>query len=384
MQADNLNVDRFGEVFPHVENILHCGLYVYSIKNDESYWSQGMYNILGIQQGSIENNFENFSNFILPEDRDKVRLIVKKARENGSTYSVDFSILDGKGIYKRIHAETSIRTDSKGTITEYSGVMKDITESYFYKKALEQKILQLDKSNKNLQEFVYVASHDLQEPLRKISTFIERLKSRFEDVLGQEGNMYVSRILNSSNNMQTLLEDLLSFSRLSVNDKEFEMVSMKDCLNQVLSDLEIKIEESGASVRFDELPEIQAYPVQLKQLFSNLLSNGIKFKKQGQPPEIRITCGKARQEDYPDLSFTRGSNYFKITVEDNGIGFEQEFSERIFMIFQRLNGKSEFAGSGIGLSICKKIVENHHGFIFASGKPDQGATFTVLLPEKQY
>ena len=384
MLVDRFNVEKFWEVFPHMENILHCGLYIHSFENNETYWSRGMYSILGTEPESIEPSFDNFVKFILAEDREKVKSIVKKAREKRAAYQIDFSLLDGKGIYKRIHAETHVKADDSGSVREYSGVIKDITESYFYKKALEQKVMQLDKSNKNLQEFVYVASHDLQEPLRKISTFVERLKNRFEEVLGQEGNMYVTRILNSSINMQTLLEDLLNFSRLSVNDKEFEKVSLQECMNSVLNDLEIKIEETGTKVSADPLPEIQAYSTQIKQLFSNLLSNAIKFRKQGQPPVITIRCSRVRPDEYPDLTFSNGLNYLRIELQDNGIGFENEFSERIFMIFQRLNGKSEFAGSGIGLSICKKIVENHHGFIFASGTPDKGATFTVLLPEKQY
>ncbi len=384
MLVDKFNVERFGEVFPHMENILHCGLYFYSFDSNETYWSRGMYSILGVEPDSLDSSFDNFSKYILAEDREKVKAVIKKSRDNRTAYSIEFSLLDGKGIYKRVHAETHVKPNMDGKVTEYSGVIKDITESYFYKKALEQKVNQLDKSNKNLQEFVYVASHDLQEPLRKISTFVERLKSRFEGALGQEGNMYVSRILNSSVNMQTLLEDLLNFSRLSVTEKEFETVSLTDCMNSVLNDLEIKIEESGAKVTVDPLPEIQGYSTQIRQLFTNLLNNAIKFRKPDHQPVITVSCAPVNPADFPKYSFTSGMKYISMTFKDDGIGFEPEFSERIFMIFQRLNGKSEFAGSGIGLSICKKIVENHHGFIFATGVPDQGATFTVLLPEKQY
>jgi PAS domain-containing protein len=178
MIAQKLNVERFGDVFTHMENILHCGLYIYSFETDQTFWSPGMYAILGVEPFSVESTFDHFKKYILPEDRDKVNSVIKKARENQTAYNIDFSLLDAKGIYKRVHAETYVKTTGDGKITEYNGVVKDITESYFYKKALEQKVMQLDKSNKNLQEFVYVASHDLQEPLRKISTFVERLKNR--------------------------------------------------------------------------------------------------------------------------------------------------------------------------------------------------------------
>lgn len=384
MLADKFNVERFGEVLPHMENILRCGLYSYEFKTGETSWSKGMYMILGIEPFSVTSSFENFRDYILPEDRDRVVQTVTDARKKHQGYSCDFSILDAKGIYKRIHAETTIKENGMGEPAEYTGVMKDITESYFYKRALEQKVVQLDKSNRNLQEFVYVASHDLQEPLRKISTFVERLKNRFEDILGQEGNMYVSRITNSSRNMQTLLEDLLSFSRLSSSDKEFEQVSLQACMNSVLTDLEIQLEETGARVTCDPLPEIQAYHSQIKQLFVNLLSNALKFHMEGIAPVISIKCDYAGHTDYPDLPLSKSQRYVRMVIRDNGIGFEQEYSEKIFMIFQRLNGKAEYSGSGIGLSICKKITDNHHGFIFAQGEADKGATFTLLLPEKQY
>lgn len=381
MLTQTFNAEKFGEIFPHMENILHCGLYIHNAETGETHWSKGMYSILGLEPYSINSTFDNFSKYILPEDKERVIALVKKSREARTAYQTEFSILNAKGIYKRIYAES--RADIEDKKNEYEGIIKDITESYFYKKALEQKVLQLDKSNQNLQEFVYIASHDLQEPLRKISTFVGRLNSKFENVLGQEGNMYVSRILRSTHNMQILLEDLLSFSRLSFSDKQFEAVFLKECLDGAINDLEIKIEETKTVITSGPLPEIEGYKTQLKQLFNNLINNAIKFRKPQEIPVIRISCSEADPASYNDLPLQKDSTYVRIIIEDNGIGFEQEFSERIFMIFQRLNGKAEYAGSGIGLSICKKIIDNHHGFIFANGVPGKGATFTILLPQKQ-
>lgn len=383
MLVKSFNSEKFGEIFPHMENILHCGIFSHDLKTNESFWSTGMFTILGIVPHSVESTPENFSKFVVPEDRDMVIEAGRKFRETLIPYQVEFSIIDGKGLQKRIYSENYVNAGPDGEILEYNGVIKDITESFYYKKALEQKVLQLDKSNHNLQEFVYVASHDLQEPLRKISTFTERLGSKFENMLGQEGNMYVKRILNSTNNMQVLLQDLLNFSRLSFNDRQFEQISIKETIENVLADLEIKIEETKTIVSCDNLPDIEGFPSQIKQLFNNLITNAIKFKKNHEPPVIKIACDDVNHDDYPQLPLVKNTKYVKILVEDNGIGFEQEFSERIFMIFQRLNGKAEYAGSGIGLSICKKIVDNHHGFIFANGVLDKGATFTILLPQKQ-
>ncbi len=381
---DKLELGEFGEILPHMEKILRCGLFCYSFDNCRTSWSKGIFEILGIEPYSAEPAFETFVAYVLAEDKANVENIVTEARKNRKNYRLDFSLLDAKGIYKRVHTETTLQINSAGEVTGYTGVMKDITESFFYKRALEQKVLQLDKSNKNLQEFVYVASHDLQEPLRKISTFTERLKNRFEDSLSEEGNMYVNRIMNSSKNMQTLLEDLLHFSRLSSTDKEFEEVSLQECMNSVLNDLEIKLEETGAKVHCDPLPSVKGYPSQIKQLFVNLLGNAIKFRQEHVAPVITIRCEEVNHEKHSELPLNKNGRYVKLVFTDNGIGFEQEFSERIFMIFQRLNGKSEYAGSGIGLSICKKIVDNHHGFIYASSEPGKGATFTVLLPIKQF
>lgn len=381
MLARDFNSEIFGNIIPHMENILQCGFFSYS--NNKTYCSEGVYLILGIELYSIENSFENFSKYIVAEDRSAVIAAIKRSRDTGIAFKIEFSILNAKGIYKRIYAENIIIPDISGKIIECSGVIKDITESYFYKKAIEQKVKQLDKSNQNLQEFVYVASHDLQEPLRKINTFIDRLTSKFENVLGQEGNMYIRRIKTSGKGMQTLLEDLLNFSRLSFHNKEFEKTPIKECLDSVISDLEIKIEETRTTIVSNQLGEIEAYPSQIKQLLNNLISNAIKFRKPGVRPVIKIMYDEVKQGSYFALPLLKECEYVQLVMQDNGIGFEQECSERIFMLFQRLNGKTEYTGSGIGLAICKKIVENLHGFIFANSSPGNGATFTVLLPKNQ-
>jgi signal transduction histidine kinase len=381
MQMAGTTLDKFGEIFPHMENILHCGLYIYDASDNSQVWSPGVYMILGLEPGAIKSNFEEFVPFILPEDRHRVIRSVQESRGKREPYKIEFSILNAKGIYKRIYAENTFRDGSHPG--SYDGIIKDITENHFYKKALEQKVQQLDKSNQSLQEFVYIASHDLQEPLRKISTFVGRLKSRFEPVLEEEGVMYVDRILNSTHNMQTLLEDLLSFSRLSFTDKEFEKVSLADCLSSVLSDLEIKIEETRAAIHADPLPEIEGYPTQIRQLFNNLLSNALKFRKRDVTPVIEIKVLEVEESLFQQFQLPKDLDFIRLDFCDNGIGFEQEFSEKIFKMFQRLNGKSEYAGSGVGLSICKRIADNHHGVIYAASKPGEGSVFTVILPLKQ-
>jgi PAS domain S-box-containing protein len=382
MLIDSVSSQRFSEIFPHMENILQCGLITFDPNSKAMHWSRGVYSIFGLDT-SLRGTEENFYRFVNPENIDLVKSSFKKTIETKTPFQIEFSITNGKGLHKRLHAENYIISDDAGQMKEYIGVIKDVTESYYYKRALEQKITQLDKSNRNLQDFVYVASHDLQEPLRKISTFTERLNNKFETALGPEGSMFVKRIMSATKSMQTLLEDLLNFSSVSFDEKKFENVSIKKCINSVLTDLEVKIEETKTVVTCDNFPEVEVYPSQIKQLFINLIGNGIKFRKADTPAAIHITHEKFNTEEYLHLPLAKGTQYIKINISDNGIGFEQEFAERIFTIFQRLNGKSEYAGSGVGLAICKKIVDNHHGFICANSEIGKGAVFTILLPYQQ-
>jgi len=377
------DIEKFGEFFPQMEQIMQFGAYTYDVQNDLVTWSDGVYNILGVDRNSIVSSNENFYAFIHEEDIQNVISSIREALESGHPYRVEFSITDGKGEFKRIHAESYMKYDDDGKLLEYTGLIRNVTEKYLNRKKLERKIEQLDKSNNNLQEFVYVASHDLQEPLRKISTFSERLHDKYAQELDEEGRLYINRIMASCRGMQTLLEDLLDFSRLSFAARTFEKICLQEIITGVLSDLEMKIDESKAKVLCQGMPKIEGYPSQIRQLFNNLISNAIKFRKPDGELIINVDCEEYTQKDYPQLPLKKNVKYIRILVKDNGIGFDQEFSQRIFMIFQRLHGKVEYQGSGIGLAICKKIVENHNGFIFAEGMPNEGAAFTILLPEIQ-
>ena len=185
--------------------------------------------------------------------------------------------------------------------------------------------------------------------------------------------------------MRTLIDNLLDFSRANRRSNTFDQVDLKTVLDAVISELELKIEETKASIRFaGSLPSVEAVTSEMTQLFSNILSNAIKFRKASGSVEINVHSTKLSRQEKHVLGLRGNNNFYKIEVQDNGIGFEPEYSEKIFQIFQRLNGKSEYPGSGIGLAICKKIVEKHNGLIFAKSLPDQGATFTIILPEKQF
>jgi len=231
---------------------------------------------------------------------------------------------------------------------------------------------ELERSNNELESFAYVASHDLQEPLRKVITFGDRLRTNYKEQLDDRGVDYLSRMQNASRRMQTLIQDLLAYSRISTNEICFENVNLDQVLQDLLSDLEVPISESGARIEWSNLPIIEGDALQMRQLFQNLLSNALKFKKPGVSQVITI---RGRKEEFPD-----SESFYVLTVEDNGTGFDPKYSTRIFDVFQRLNSHAEYEGTGIGLAICRKIVVRHGGSIRATSSPEGGAKFIVKLP----
>lgn len=261
-------------------------------------------------------------------------------------------------------------------------LLKDVTELSQKQRELELRMQQLDQSNKELESFAYVASHDLQEPLRKIKSFGERLTMKYQSLLGEEGQMYISRMAEAVKRMERLLDDLLLFSRTTRREARLEPTDLQQTLTEVLHDLDTERVQAQIMVPHN-LPVIEAKPSQMQQLFQNILNNAIKFAKVGQPPVIKITCTHTTGSNLPQYSLIPDRPYCVIEFSDDGIGFEQENAERIFTIFQRLHGRSEYNGSGIGLAICKKIVDNYGGIITAKGEVGIGAIFTVVLPFKQ-
>jgi len=232
----------------------------------------------------------------------------------------------------------------------------------------------LQKSNLELQDFAHVASHDLQEPLRKITAFSERLKSRYAGVLDETGLDYMERMQKAAHRMGTLIEGLLAYSRVTTKARPFEPVNLSSVARDVLTDLEVRIQNSGGRVEFKDLPTVSADPIQMRQLLQNLIANALKFHKEDQPPVVKVSADTIDNGD-------RG--ICRVTVEDNGIGFDEKYAERIFGVFERLHGRQEYEGSGIGLSVCRRIVDRHGGSITAKSSPGEGATFTIDLPINQ-
>ncbi len=248
---------------------------------------------------------------------------------------------------------------------------------------LKHTLKDLDRSNKDLEEFAYIASHDLQEPLRKITTFSSRLQYKYGENLGDEGRLYLDKINSAAGTMKDLIENLLQVSRTAMHFHPFTQTDLNNILKEVKQNLELEIEERNAKIICENLPVIEASSSQMKQLFNNLLSNAIKFSLKDQPPLIHINADEVSLAEKKDLNLSSDKPFYKITVKDNGIGFSQDAAKDIFKIFYRLNGKSEYPGTGIGLSICNKIVQKHNGFISAESEPCKGAAFIIILPKTQ-
>lgn len=235
--------------------------------------------------------------------------------------------------------------------------------------ALKTYAAELERSNRELEDFAYLASHDLQEPLRKIQAFSHRLKLKYAGSLDERGQDYLQRMEEAALRMQTLIQDLLTYSRVTTKAQPFRQVDLTLVLQDVLSDLEMRIEKGGR-IEVGHLPTIKADRTQMRQLFQNLISNALKFHHDNRACAIKVYA-----QDSPNQP-----GFCQLFVEDNGIGFDEKYLDRIFGMFQRLHGRKEYEGTGVGLAICRKIVERHGGTITARSKPEQGATFIITLP----
>ena len=244
---------------------------------------------------------------------------------------------------------------------------------------LKEKNQELERINKELTSFAHIASHDLQEPLRKIQTFSNRVAAMEGSSLSDKGKDFLHRIQTSSDRMRALIEDLLEYSKTNNAGGNVELTDLNQVLEDVLNELELKIEEKNASIENTGLPKLSVVKFQFRQLFLNLLGNSLKFSKIDKAPHIVIRS-ELIQDANLVLASSELNHCYHISISDNGIGFEPELAEKIFEIFHRLHDKSDFEGTGIGLAICKKIVENHKGRIMAEGEINQGATFHIYLP----
>lgn len=362
-----------------------------------TYYNKKFYEYAGVDREEVVN--VGWENIIHPDMYDEVSKAWKFAMESGEEFNSTMLLKRASDDVYRWHLSRTIalRNDDK-EVTQWVGTLTDIHEQKVFSQELEamvnertlmlnksnsmlaHKNFELEQTNKELESFNYIASHDLQEPLRKIRTFINMIHDKGKD--SPSFDSYLAKIDSSASRMSQLINAVLSYSRLSSTNDHFRIINLNDTLHQVLGDYELSIAEKDIKIEYDTLPLLECIPPQMNQLFSNLISNAIKYSSNN--PVIKV---KYREITGRDIERFTGENpaqrFAEISFVDNGIGFDKKYSEQIFKLFQRLHGKGEYGGTGIGLSICKKITDKHNGYISAESAPGMGSSFVVQLPLRQ-
>ena len=374
----NAELEIQNSIFKDAENVADIGSYIWYLDTGSAIISDNFYRILGYNPNEFEVTFDSYRKFIHPDDLDRYTQLVEQTVKVGNSSIHTYRIITKSGHVKHIYINGQ-KIVKQGRVASV-GVIQDITNRVKTEEKLKNRNLELKRSNAELESFNRVASHDLQEPMRKIQMFVSRLSEGEFDKLSDKGRMYFNKIDSSANRMQTLIKYLLAYSRINRTKKDFLKISLNETLEKVLGDLEERIEESGVDIAVDTLPSIKAIPFQMEQLFTNLISNAIKYRNTTEASKIVIDCKKISRHKISEVFDKKRKNYYRISIMDNGIGFDQENAEKIFGLFERLHQKEEYSGTGIGLAICKKIVLNHKGHIVAQSEPGKGATFCMYLP----
>ncbi|MCY7290805.1 MAG: PAS domain-containing protein [Ferruginibacter sp.] len=340
--------------------------------------------ILGYTSDELVRFDSPFKSFIHADDLTSVKLALLKMKTSsaGEVIEHEYRVKNNLGSWVPfLVRETAFKRNDKGEVFQVLGIGVDITELKKSKDILEQKNIELEKMNTELQSFAYISSHDLQEPLRKIQTFTNYIIDSEKENLSDKGKDYFRRVQTSAARMRQLIDDLLAYSRASDTTVQFEKVNLNVFIGEVKADFLEDINFQHVLIEIKAPCNALVIPFQFRQLVANLVSNALKFKKENAAPHIVITSKTERGSKMIHPKMDESKNYCHIKIADNGIGFEPRYSEKIFQVFQRLHGRAEYNGTGIGLAIVKKIIDNHHGIITATGTLDVGAVFDIYLPE---
>jgi PAS domain S-box-containing protein len=388
-----MKVEESNKDFQFVTDFMPQMIWVTRPDGYHYYYNKQWYDFTGLTYGETEG--EGWNGVFHPDDQQRAWQLWRHSLATGEPYEIEYRCRRYDGQYRWVLGRALPLKDESGTILKWFGTCTDIHDQKIEAQLLEEKVKErteelqkanqeLKRSNKNLEEFAYAASHDLKEPTRKIHVFAERLKDSLGDRLQESEKQYFQRMELASKRMSTLIDDLLTYSEVSQKATLEQEVDLNFIIDCVLSDLDLEIEQKRATIQVSKLFHMTGHRRQLQQAFQNLISNALKYSKPEVAPVISITCGKIKGSD-TGLHFTteqQAKEFYQVMVKDNGIGFEQEDAERIFNVFTRLHGMAEYKGTGVGLSIVRKVIENHHGYIWAESQPSEGATFKILLPSK--
>ena len=341
------------------QEIAHLGSWELDLEKNELAWSDEVYRIFGLQPQQFGATYEAFLDAVHPDDRQKVDDAYSDSLRDGrDNYEVEHRIVRPDGEIRYVHEKCQHQRDGSGRIIRSAGMVHDITEQKLAQEALE-------RSNKELEQFAYVASHDLQEPLRAVVGFLQLLQSQYEEHIDEKGRHYIERSVKAGHRMQTLIRELLTLSRVNTKGATFATANLNQLVKDVLDNLQSIIREKNADITCARLPELTVDAAQIQSLFQNLILNALRYNES---PKVTVEIGCRKQD-----------NTYHFFVKDNGIGISPRFYERIFIVFQRLHTDAEYPGTGLGLALCKKIVERHGGRIWVESQPEKGSTFHFTL-----
>lgn len=362
------------------ESIGNFSTWQWDLDSDKIDYSDNQFRLLGFDPDSFVPSKETLLKYVHPDDKEAVAKSIDGIIENKEVPFIYYKIVRPNFETRYFKTTGKLVTDQQGSKI-LLGINFDITDEHLLNIELQERNKELEKSNKELASFNHVASHDLQEPLRKIQTFISRVSDADKEVMSESGKNYITKIESSAKRMRVLIDDLLLFSRTNTTKKEFLKINLNELLDNAESELAEVIKEKRAVIKSNKLPKLSVIPYQIEQLFINLIGNSLKYSRPDVEPQISISSEKVSSADYPEIVDQSVKKFHKITFTDNGMGFDPQFKETIFILFQRLHSKTDYPGTGIGLAICKKIVENHKGHITATSTLGEGSVFTVFLPD---
>ncbi|HEY0898816.1 MAG TPA: ATP-binding protein, partial [Sphingobacteriaceae bacterium] len=368
------------------ERIAGLGSWEFDTESGEVKWSDEMFGIFGYSAHQVTPSIALQEKLTAPQFREALKKEILTAIRKKTSYSLEYEIIRPGGKRRFVLGQGKFITNGNklvGTLLDLTELREANQKLSLNEALLREKIEELNRSNTELEQFAYIASHDLQEPLRKIRAFGERLEHKFSSQLPEEGLDYLERMKSAAERMQKLIDDLLTFSRLTRTTEAHRKLDLKSVFQQVISDLEYAIEKKNARIEINTRHCLEAVPSQIHQLFQNLVSNALKFTKPDATPVISITSSIIKGSEASNTVLLPDKEYCRITIQDNGIGFDSQYAEKIFVLFQRLHTRAEYPGTGIGLAICKKIIDNHNGWIGAESAEGEGATFTLILPLNQ-
>jgi PAS domain S-box-containing protein len=399
-KADDLHQQKFSDFEERLKEALlvaSTGTWKIDLTTGVDSRDASLNRILGLPAIETITPLEDSNKRIHPDDAERTIEALEKAIAEVGVYDEECRIIRPDGTVRWLRDRGRVVCDDEGKPSYIIGAATDITDLKEAQEALRRSAEELDtkvkertkelqeaneqlaQTNAELERFAYVTSHDLQEPLRKIKIFAYRIEDELQFGNVENALKFLSKVTTSSERMTTLITDLLNYSRLSKESLKFEKIDLNTVLDEVLEDFEVLIQQKNATIYKEDLPVVKGNAIQLNQLFYNLISNALKFSKDNFPPTLRIECRKAETEALRSLRLPK-KNYYELSFSDNGIGFSKKFAHQIFEIFQRLHSKDHYPGTGIGLALSKKVVQNHGGGIVAESEEGSGSVFKVYLP----